>query len=218
MIRSLITNPDEFMRRLSRRPGIRREFLLVLLFGVLGAIGNAYIGQELQSAMDITAIRFQVIGFAIDPVLDLLGIWLIYSLGSHYLADSFYRGRSPPMKVMKVAAWALFPLGLAYGVRSAVVWFIMQDTTIDELVGDEQAGIEEAFDLVTEGVFLDPLFVVALIAVVAGIAASGYWLMLGIQHVKDLDREQALRVVGVLVVLHIAYVVWRRSDLLFNLA
>lgn len=215
MVVQLVRNPARFMDRKVGQPTIHWEVVTVLLVGAIGSVGLAYVGQQTLSSYDASELlRFPVMGLVVRPIAGMVVLWVGYSIGIHLLANRVYNARGPVARVLKPTAWALVPMGLANLVRTAVMYLIVQDVDIRAVLEQgDLFGLLDPITLVMDAIMDRPLYLLAPLATVVAIIASGYLLVYATQSAKDLPREEAIRTVAVLVGIHLAYVVWTVSQM-----
>lgn len=214
MVLQLVRNPSMFMDRKVGQPTLRWEILTVLVIGALGAVGLAYVGRLVLSDYNASEIlRFPVMGLVLTPVLGGLVLWLGYSLGIHLLANRVYNARSPLQRALKATPWAMLPLGLANLVRSAVLYVVVQDIDIEAVIAEgDTFGLLDPLTLVMEAVMTEPLYLIAPVVMLLATLLTGYLLVYAVQSAKDLTRDEATRVVAVLVGVHVVYVLWELAQ------
>lgn len=210
MVVQLVRNPATFMDRKVGQPTLRWEILAVLVIGAVGSVGLAYVGRQTMTAYDASEIlRFPMIGLVLRPVFGIAVLWVGYSVGIHLLANRVYNARGPLVRVLKPAAWALLPMGLANLVRSAVLYVVIQDIDIETVVEEgDLFGLLDPITLVMDAITDEPLYLLAPLATLLAILGTGYLLVYAVRASKDLSREEATRVVAVLAGIHVMYVLW----------
>lgn len=210
MALQLLTNPAVFMDRKVGQPTLRWEILTVLLIGALGSVGFLYVGQLLLSTYEASeTLRFPVIGVVLTPIVGSLVLWIGYAVGIHVLANRVYGSRNPLRRIVKATPWAMLPIGLANFVRSAVLYVVIQDVDIEAVIEEGNTfGLLDPITLVMQAAMTDPLYLLAPLTMLLAILMTGYLLVYAVESAKDLPREEAMRVVAVLVGIHVVYVLW----------
>lgn len=205
MVRELVTNPDAFFSRKVAQASLRLEILLVVLIGALNAVGLLYVVVKVLDVRDGADMRFVVIGRLLRPIILILLVWVGYTLVFHFAA-SHYRGRGPPSELLKGIAWALLPLGIGNLAQSAAFVLVLRDQNVsDLLVGfDSTAEIQALL----ESVMSDPIMLVATLFFAGTLLWSGYLMIYVVKHAKSITHENATRLVGGFVGIHLLAVLW----------
>lgn len=205
MVRELVTNPDAFFSRKVTQASLRVEILLVMLVGALNAVGLLYVALEVLDVRDGADMQFVVIGRLLRPIILILLAWIGYTLVFHFAA-SHYRGRGPPSQVLKGVAWAILPLGIGNLAQSAAFVLVLRDESVSDLLEGFDSSAE--MQALLESVMSDPIMLVATLLFAGTLLWSGYLMVYVVQHAKSISHEDATRVVGVLVAIHLLAVLW----------
>jgi len=206
MVRQLFTAPDDFMERKSSLRGLQWETLIILVIGGLGAVGHAYVAWDLNTAIRMETLIFPIISYTIEPILGAFLIWVGYSLGIHLIANRVYNSRGPLSRTMKLVAWALLPIGVGNLLRSAVLYFAYADVDWEQALEDaDLTSRGQGIDVVLETGMEEPVYVLAPILLIVAVLATGYLLVPAVQTAKDLSRNDARRVAGVVIGVHVLY-------------
>lgn len=214
MVLQLVRNPEMFMDRKVGRPTLRWEILTVLAIGALGAVGVAYVGQlTLSASSESESLQLPVIGLVLTPIIGSLVLWVGYSFGIDFLANRVYNSRNPLRRVLKTTPWAMLPLGLANLVRSAVLYFVFRDLDIGTVLEERDTfGLLDPLTVVMEAGMAQPLYLVAPFAMLVALLLTGYLLVFAVQTAKDHTRDEAIRVVAILVGIHVVYILWELAQ------
>lgn len=206
------------MDRKVGQPNIWLEVVVVFAVGALGSIGHVYVAIGVQEALeDPESVYFSLIAYALEPVILVFVLWLGYSVGLHLIANRVFNARGPIRRLFKLTAWALVPLGVAYALRSVVLFLVYRTLEMEQvLAGDRSIGWSGALDAVVSEGTADPLYLLAPVLLLGGVLASAYLLVYAVQETKDLDRDAALRVVAVPAGVHSLYVLWTLVTLAGN--
>jgi len=215
LYRSLLTDPGRFYDEYIGTRGLKSEFALVLVAGLIGLVGNYFMFQELvnqfeafQSVQINDQVRFQLQQRVIEPLLGAFLLWIWYGFGM-YAVGWLYTTIGTTYLAMKRAAWALFPILIANVVHSAAMYYYSTaievtdaDITIESNLSDEVS----AFVWSQAG---GDVVVVAATAVGIVFALwAGYIGAYAIAEVRDLTMDEAYKVAAVPAVgyaLYIAY-------------
>lgn len=206
MVRQLFTAPSEFMERKSGLRSLRWETLVVLLIGVLGTVGHAYVAWDINTSTGIDTLIFVMISYTIEPILGAFIIWVGYSVAVHLIANRVYSSRGPLSRTMKLVAWALLPIGVGNLLRSAVLYFVYTGVDWEQVLQDEDlTSLEQGIDVLLEVGMEEPVYAIAPLLLILAVLATGYLLIPAVQAAKDLSRNNARRVAGVVVGIHVLY-------------
>lgn len=207
MLQRILSVPETLIYRRVDRRGARMESILVLFLGLLGSIGLAYFSFELYGALEqpIANLEYNLIGETIRPVAFLLAIWIVYTVASHILAG-IYGGRGPVIRILRVSAWSLIPLGIWYIIRSLVMIYLFLSVEFPE----EPEGFEAAthIEYTLELGLEDPLYVMVLLLGLPFVVWSWHLLAIGVAEVKDISVENSRKVAAVPAGIVAVYIVW----------
>jgi len=206
MIRRIATMPDGIIRQRTPKRGLTRETIVVLLCGLVGGAGFAYVMIEALNAVqtDNSMFQVQLVGRVLRPVVLTVVAWVLYTVVAHVVASSS-GGRGPISRLMRGAAWAMIPIGIWNVLRSLVVAFLFFGVDIpaepEGLSAAEQAasvysgtaaGGEDVYAGLT-----DPLYAVVLLVGILFVVWSGHLLSVAVAESKDLDIDTARRAAAV---------------------
>jgi len=215
MIRRSITVAEQFMMRRDGKRGLRWEFAVVVLVGILGAVGHAYVSWRVISATETETLRFVLAGFVLEPLFGIFLVWFGYAIVLHYLANSVYNSRRPLSQLLKLVAWSIVPIGLGNLLRSGVLFLTFRDVEYETVLENQDArGLTEGLGPVLEAGMSDSLYLLAPVLIASTVIASGYLLVSATATAKDISRDDALRVVAVVVGAHVLYILYSTSQLL----
>lgn len=204
MVRKLVVQPDGFMERKVGQPNMRREIITVLVIGILGAIGFAYVAQLIADQVGSDTSVFSVIGIAATPIIGAILIWMWYSIALHLIAGQF-NTRGPIRRFFKLTAWAMIPIGIGNLIKSAAVYFAYQGVDPASIVEGSNA---EPMDAVLTAVTGEVVYLLAVVISIGMILWTGYLLTFAVQNARDLPRDSSLKVVAIPVAAHVLFVVW----------
>lgn len=202
MVLQLFTNPREFMDRKVGQPNLRIEFLVILIIGVLGTLGNAYFGLEVITAPEEVrdTWRISAIAFALEPIFGIFVLWLYYSFSLHFIAERLFRARKPIRRILKLVAWALVPVAIGNVIRSIVLYVLVGDIEILSTV--TEAETDDAVQAIVNEAMTDPVFLIGPVAIILTLPVTGYLLLHALQTAKEVSRDDAIKAVGVVVGIH----------------
>ena len=215
LYRSLLTNPGRFYEEYIGTRGMKSEFALVLVAGLIGLVGNYFMLQELiaqfegfQTVQINDQVRFQLQQRVIEPLLGAFLLWIWYGFGM-YAVGWIYTTIGTTYLAMKRAAWALFPILIANVVHSAAMYY--QSTTLE--ITDSDITIETSLSSEVAAFVWSQASgeIVVVAATAVGIVFAlwaGYIGAYAIAEVRDLTMDEAFKVAAVPTVgyaLYIAY-------------
>jgi len=215
LYRTLLTDPERFYEEYIGTRGLRSEFALVLVAGLIGLVGNYFMLQELIAqfeAFDAVTIndqvRFQLQQQVIQPLIGAFVLWIWYGFGM-YAVGWLYTTIGTTYLAMKRAAWALFPILIANVIHSAAIYYA--STTME--ITDSDITIQTSLsDEVTSFVWSQAggdMIVVAATAVGIIFALwAGYIGAYAIAEVRDLTTDEAYRVAAVPTVGYVLFIAY----------
>lgn len=207
MVRRLFTDPEAFFGGKANEPSLRRELLVLVLVGALGAVGMGYVGFTFLDALpgNRGQMRVQLTGKALAIFFGVFVLWVYYTLTAQigaYLMNS----RGPISRVFKLTAWSLIPMGIANAVYSVAMYLAYSD----EDIPSDPSGIRVSeqiaalFDLANS----EPVLILAWIVTALAAVYSGYLLSVALSALRDLTESQTRRIVALPVAVHVAFVLY----------
>lgn len=207
MVRELVSDSASFFGQKTNDRGFTREVVVLLLIGAFGAVGAAYLGQtmlgELQDPGDKLVLPFVSSGVTI--FLGPLVLWVYYGLVVH-VGLRFFNDRGPISRVLKIIPWALVPLAVANLIYSVALIVAVSSADIPATIPGTSASQKYAFlmDLVKD----HPLVLLAALITIVVIGYSAHLMAIGVAIARDVDYEQASKVVGVAATGHGLYIAY----------
>lgn len=193
MVGISLSKQESLIRRRLDQRGLSLEVVVVLLCGLLGSAGKAYIALETWNSIEspLPYMKFTLIGYVAGPIMFVFGVWVLYTLAGHFLGRAV-GGRGPMSRLSRVTAWSVVPIGVWLLVRSVVQ--IALFFTVD--VPDSPDGLSAKAQLtnVLEFGLESPLYFVVILVGVLFVAWSWHLLSVGIASAKDISIEQARKV------------------------
>lgn len=215
LYRSLLTDPERFYDEYIGSRGIKSEFALVLVTGIVGLVGNYFMLQELivqfeqfDSVVINDQVSFQLQQRVIEPLIGAFLLWIWFGFGT-YVVGWLYTTIGTTYLAMKRAAWALVPILIANAIHSAAMLYA--STTID-ITQDDITISTSISDQVSAFVWSQAAGEVAVLAATAvGILFAlwaGYIAAYAIKDVRDLTTDEAYKVAAVPTVGYVLYIVY----------
>lgn len=204
----LVTEPDVFMERKIRGRQLRWEIVLLVVIGGLGAPGTAYVAQSLleQVGQGGELLRFQLIGFVIEPVLGIFLVWLTYAVTTHIAASRAFNGRGPIRRLLKSSAWALVPVGVGNLVRTVAIYFAFRGESLPD--DPEGNTLVEQFQSIIEIGLSKPEVAAATVVLIITVLYSGYLLSFAVKHSKDIQEDDARKAAAIPAGAFALYLAW----------
>ncbi|WP_123534373.1 YIP1 family protein [Halosimplex salinum] len=215
LYRTLLTDPETFYEEYIGSRGIKSEFALVLVTGLVGLIGNYLMLQELLLQLEtIDAVvvnddvNFQLQQRVVEPLIGAFILWIWYGFGM-YAVGWLYTTVGTTYVTMKRMAWALFPILIANLVHTVamVVAYNGLDVQPDDL--DLQTRIADQVAAAIWSLASGEIVVVAATALGAVFAVwAGYIGAHAIKDVRDLTMDEAYKVAAVPTAGYVLYIVY----------
>lgn len=208
MLRSVVTFPERFIPGSTQKRGFKREVVVVLVCGLMGVPGMAYVGFFALDAIprEAATLRFQFIGQMIFPIGVVFGLWLVYTLAGHLLAR-VYHGRGPISRLFRPVAWTMVPIAVWFLIRSIVIVFLFLDVEFPTNPEGLTAAAELSF-ILSLGLE-SPIYVATMLLGIPFAAWSGYLLSVAIESAKNVSTANARKIAVVPSGLFALYLLWR---------
>jgi len=196
MLRKGLAVQESLIQRRVDRRGAALEAIVVFLCGLVGSAGLAYFALETYSAIDspLPYTNYTLIGIVLGPVLMTFGIWLLYTVAAHLLAN-FLGGRGPVSRVLRTTAWAVSPIGVWLLLRSIVIVVLFYD--VDYPASPDGISPEAQVNNVLELGLESPAYFATFVVGIAFVAWSWHLLAVGIETGKDISGEKARKIAAV---------------------
>ncbi|MFB6140724.1 MAG: YIP1 family protein [Halosimplex sp.] len=215
LYRDLLTNPERFYDEYIGTRGLRSELALVLVVGVIGAVGNYLVLQELlaqfdpiQSVVINTDVRFNLQQRILEPLVGAFLLWIWYGIGSYYVGW-LYTTIGTTYLAMKRMAWAMFPILIANVIHAAAM--VYMSYTMDVQPADVNVQSRIATD-VANAVWSQAAGETVVVAATAvGVVFAlwaGYIGAFAIAEVRDLTMDEAYKVAAVPAGAYALYIVY----------
>ncbi|WP_415381906.1 hypothetical protein [Halosimplex sp. TS25] len=215
LYRSLLVDPEGFYDEYIGTRGLKSELALVLVVGVVGAVGNYLVLQELIAQIDgIQAVvvnqdvRFQLQQRVLEPLIGAFLVWIWYGVGMYAVAW-LYTTIGTTYLAMKRAAWALVPVLIANLIHTAAMAYY--SVTMEIAPGDVNPSSRLAGD-VAQAIWSQAAGeMVVLAATLAGVLFAlwaGYIGAYAIKDVRDLTVDEAYKVAAVPAAGYALYIVY----------
>lgn len=193
MVGITLSDQESLIRRRLDRRGLSLEVVVVLVCGLLGAAGKAYVALEASNGIEspLPYMNFTLIGYIAGPILMAFGVWALYTLTAHFLANSM-GGRGPISRLSRATAWSIVPVGvwlLIQSIVQAALFF-----TVDVPASPDGFSAREQLANVLELGLESPLYFAVFLLGLAFVAWSWHLLSVGIAGAKDVSVEKARKI------------------------
>lgn len=232
-LKQLLFDPDAFFERHSSESGWTKPVLIMVVTGLLGTLAfvvavyvlkDAYPASggfnqvsEGASEMYLTDKTWKMLyGMAVRPLVGAIVTWTVLSaafVGLSWL----YSGHGTFMETMQLTAWGFVPIAVAnvlyYGVLAAglalkeytgILTAFAEQSTRQPPFNDPQANAHWVVNQIRQ----EPWFIlVALVAILLTLY-SGYLWAFAVKHARNIETDQAYKVVAVPVLGYVAILTW----------
>lgn len=204
----LITDPDSFMERKVRGHQLRWEFALLLVVGGLGIPGAAFVAQSLLDNVSQGGefLRFQLIGFVLEPVVGIFLVWQGYAVVTHVISSHVYTGRGSLKRLLKSSAWALIPIGVGNLARTLAIYSAFRGESLPD--NPEGTTLTEQFQSVIAVGMNKPEVTAATVVLIITVLYSGYLLSFAVKHSKNVPEDEARKAAAVPALGFALYLAW----------
>ncbi|WP_436924440.1 YIP1 family protein [Halosimplex amylolyticum] len=215
LYRSLLTDPERFYDEYIGTRGLKSELALVLVVGIVGAVGNYLVLQELiaqfdgiESVVVNQDVRFQLQQRVLEPLIGAVLVWIWYGMGM-YVIGWLYTTIGTTYLAMKRAAWVLVPILIANLVHTAAMVYL--SVTMD-ISADDVSVESRLSDVVSQAIWSqaagETIVVAATLAGVLFAVWAGYIGAYAIKDVRDLTVDEAYKVAAVPTIGYVLYIVY----------
>lgn len=200
MLQQALSLPENLIERRLDRRGVTMEVVAILLLGALGSAGLGYLAFEAWTTSEDFVrpayTHFSLAGMAVGPLGLLLLSWVGYSVISHFVAN-MWGGRGPIIRLVRVSAWSLVPVGVWMFLRAIVTAYLVFTADLESAPEIEGVGPGAFVNYYSAEVLEDPIYVVATLVGVLFVGWSWYLLSIGVSEAKNIPLERARRVAAI---------------------
>jgi len=197
MVRELVTDPQSFFKGKAQDRSIVLELIIVLAVGAIGSAGSYYFAQRVFELAPTGGFsNFQAMGIVLDPLFGIVAFWIGGAAAIHFMS-SFYNGRGPIRRLLKLTAWAMVPIAVGNAVRSAVVYLTYSGVASDILEGETVGDFTAQANALRNAVSNDALMAVSMVVLILSVVASWYLLSYAVATAKQMDVGDARKVAAV---------------------
>jgi len=205
-IRVLLDPGRFFEERMQGEPGLKIPALIVLVYGLIGAVAAALTVNVIIALLPAEAQAFGAIGVAFAAVgAVIVGFlaWIICA-AVFYIVSMLFRGEGTFTRTLEFTGYGLLPLIFGGIIGSAFSYQIISNLTIPPVTNPEQ--IAEVSESLASTIAADPLTQIAgLVGILFVVWSANIWIF-GMKYARNLSTRDAALTVGIPVALYIAYI------------
>jgi hypothetical protein len=205
-IRVLLDPGRFFEERMQGEPGLKIPALIVLVYGLIGAVAAALTVNVIIALLPAEAQAFGAIGVAFAAVgAVIVGFlaWIICA-AVFYIVSMLFRGEGSFTRTLEFTGYGLLPLIFGGIIGSAFSYQIISNLTIPPVTNPEQ--IAEVSESLASTIAADPLTQIAgLVGILFVVWSANIWIF-GMKYARNLSTRDAALTVGIPVALYIAYI------------
>lgn len=201
----LVTNPQAFVKRQSKYPGIRTQSIIAICVGIVFALRHLGNIALLGDAYEHVSGPVWVLSI-VDLVLPFI-IWGAVTV-TIYVVARLFEGYFPPGLLFRLTGWGMAPLIGAGLVRNAGLLYALRDAAPPE--EPSFSGFQssyESYQAYTDAIVGDPAFLIGTVLAIPFVLYSGYIWATAVEHISDVTRREALYVAAVPTLLCVLWVV-----------
>lgn len=206
----LVTNPQAFVQRQSKYPGIRTQSAFVLLAGIAFALqhfGNVFLLEEGYEHVNSVVWSISLATLVVPFV-----VWGTVTVVVYFVARLF-QGYFPPGLLFRLTGWGMAPLIGAGLVRSAGTLYALRGAEPPEEPAFSAFQYSyESYQSYTSAATSDPAFVAGIVLAVPFVLYSGYIWATVVEGISDVTRRESICVAAVPTLLCL---LWIASPILF---
>ncbi|NGM70607.1 hypothetical protein G6M89_16620 [Natronolimnobius sp. AArcel1] len=192
MIARLVTNPQAFVERQSKYPGIRTQSIIALLVGLAFAIRHAGTVAVIGDGYGHVSAPIAVLSL-VELLLPFV-IWGVVTVAIYYTAR-FVKGYFPPGLLFRLTGWGLVPLIAAGLIQSLGQLYALQGAQEPAEPSFSAFQYElEAYQSYTDSALGDPIFIAATVLAIPFVLYSGYIWATVVEEISDVSLREALYV------------------------
>ena len=205
-IRVLLDPGRFFEERMQGEPGLKIPALIVLVYGLIGAVAAALTVNMVIAILPAEAQAFGAIGVAFAAVSAIVVGFLAWIICAavFYIVSMLFRGEGTFTRTLEFTGYGLLPLIFGGIIGSAFSYQIISNLTIPPVTNPEQ--IAEVSESLAGTIAADPLTQIAgLVGILFVLWSANIWIF-GMKYARNLSTRDAALTVGIPVALYIAYI------------
>lgn len=206
MVLELLTDPDSFFERRENEPGLLAPAVIVLLLGVISALGGiASVRATFQAVLPSDMQAIAGVAYVFVGIFGLLGalvVWTVYAGLFHVISAVLYDGEGEFTTTFALTGWGFLP-GIVSAVVSAVATFLVFQSVTFPSDPQQMAAFARQLQSRPE------LLAASLLSLVFLLWQAFLWVF-AVKHARRLGLREAAITVAIPVALA---VVWRLYQL-----
>jgi len=205
-IRVLLDPGRFFEERMQGEPGLKIPALIVLVYGLIGAVAAALTVNVIIALLPAEAQAFGAIGVAFAAVSAVIVGFLAWIICAavFYIVSMLFRGEGTFTRTLEFTGYGLLPLIFGGIIGSAFSYQVISNLTIPPVTNPEQ--IAEVSESLAGTIAADPLTQIAgLVGILFVLWSANIWIF-GMKYARNLSTRNAALTVGIPVALYIAYI------------
>ncbi|WP_255152488.1 YIP1 family protein [Halorarius halobius] len=191
----VLFNPDEFFERRSSEPGLVPPVGIMLVIGLVGAVGAVPSIQATFAALPEEAQAFSVVGYVAAAVGAFVGPfvrWLLFAGAFYVISAVLYDPEGSFRDLFALVGWGFIPAIFGAVVSAVVAFVVFSGVTFPSDPQQIQAFVRELQNR--------PEFLVAALLGVVFLLWSALLWTFAVRHARGLEVREAAITVAVPVV------------------
>lgn len=199
----ILFNPDGFFRERTDDPRLLPPVAIMVVIGIIGAVGSIPAIQATFEALPQEAQGFAVVGYVSAAIGALLGPfvrWLLYAGAFYVVSSVLYEPEGSFRDTLALTGWGFVPAIFASIVSAAVAFVVFSGVTYPTDPQQIQPFVRELRNR--------PEFLVSSLLGILFLLWSALLWVFAVRHGRDLPTREAAITVGIPVALVVAWRLW----------
>ena len=205
-LRVLLDPGRFFEERMQGEPGLKIPALIVLVYGLIGAVSAALAVNVVIALLPAEAQAFGAIGvaFAVAGAIVVGFLTWVFYAAVFYIVSMLFGGEGSFTRTLEVTGYGLLPQVFGGIIGTAFSYQVISNLTIPPITNPEQ--IAEVSESLAGIIAADPLTQIAgLVGILFVLWSANIWIF-GMKYARNLSTRNAALTVGIPVALYIAYI------------
>jgi len=205
-LRVLLDPGRFFEERIKNEPGLKIPALIVLVYGLIGAVAAALTVNMVIALLPAEAQAFGAIGvaFAVAGAIVVGFLTWVFYAAVFYILSMLFGGEGTFTRTLEVTGYGLLPQVFGGIIGAVFSYQVISNLTIPPITNPEQ--IAEVSESLAILVATDPLTQIAgLVGIIFILWSANIWIF-GMKYARNLSTRDAALTVGIPVALYIAYI------------